>query len=593
MISPKENNFSGFKIYLRLLGYLRPYWLMFSLSIVGYIIFASSQTMLAALLKYFVDGLAVTHDEVIVMPFLGEIRPIYGVPFALLLVTLWQGLGGFLGSYYTSRVSLYLVQDLRFQLLSKILSMPNKYLDSKPSGYLIAGLTNHTGSVTSAATDSLKILLREGLTVVFLFSYLLWSNWKLTMVLAGIMPIIALISRIAAHKFRKQSGKVLQVFGKVTHFAIEILQNYRTVRSFGAESYEKDRFYEASQESTKRQLKLALTSSLYTPVLQIVIYSAMAFLMFLVLLLRNDASIGELVAYITAAGLIPKPMRQISTISATMQNGLVAAKGIFEMMDEESECDNGTIEKDFVEGKITIDNLSFAYSENEPVLKNISFTVKPGQMVALVGRSGSGKTTLANLISRFYVYDEGSILLDDIRIEDYRLDNLRSHISLVNQNISLFNDTVFNNIAYGKMRNKTFSEVKRAADAADATEFIEKLPDGFDTVIGESGLSLSGGQRQRLSIARALLKDAPILILDEATSALDNESERNIQSALESLMKNRTTIVIAHRLSTIEKADLIMVMQNGKIVEQGNHKELLRKNGHYANLYASGGFQEI
>jgi len=588
----EKKDFPSFKIYLRLLTYLKPHWFIFALSIIGYVIFASSQTMLAALLKYFVDGLSLAHDAVINIPLLGDVRPIYGVPVALLLITLWQGLGGFLGGYYTARVSLFLVHDLRMQVFSKLLRLPNQYFDSNSSGYVIQPLTNYTGSVTSAATDSLKILFREGLTVVFLFAYLLWSNWQLTMVLVVVMPFIALMAIFAARKFRKHTRQIMLVAGKITHIVIETIQNYRTVRSFGAEKFETKRLFAASKEATARQIKLARTEALYTPALQLVVYSAMGLLMFLVLLLRGDASVGDLVAYITAAGLIPKPMRQLSTISASMQKGLVAAQGIFGLLDNKTEEDNGKIEKQTVKGELTIKNLSFAYPKNkELVLDNINFRVKSGQMVALVGRSGSGKTTLTSLISRFYPYDEGEILLDDIKIEDYTLTNLRSHIALVNQHVSMFDETVFNNIAYGDLQSKSLAEVKKAADAAYATEFIEKLPKGFDTVIGESGMMLSGGQRQRIAIARALLKNAPLLILDEATSALDNESEQHIQRALEELMQGRTTFVIAHRLSTIKKADLILVMDNGKIVEQGTHQELLALNKHYANLY-SAGFQE-
>jgi subfamily B ATP-binding cassette protein MsbA len=308
--------------------------------------------------------------------------------------------------------------------------------------------------------------------------------------------------------------------------------------------------------------------------------------MYLVLYLRGDASVGELVAYITAAGLLPKPIRQLSEVSATIQKGLAAADSIFEQLDETPEADSGTQERERVSGRLEVRDLSFTYPGTEkPVLDNISFTVEPGQMVALVGRSGSGKSTLAGLIPRFYHHEQGQILLDGIDVEDYSLRNLRRHIALVTQHVTLFNDTVANNIAYGDLADAPIEDIRRASESAYAAEFIEQMAQGYDTLVGENGVLLSGGQRQRLAIARALLKDAPLLILDEATSALDTESERHIQGALDEVMKGRTTLVIAHRLTTIEKADLILVMDRGQIVERGSHAELLALNGYYARLH--------
>ena len=342
-----------------------------------------------------------------------------------------------------------------------------------------------------------------------------------------------------------------------------------------------------TEDNAQRQLKLIKTNSVYTPSLQLVIYSAMAVLMFLVLLLRGDASAGELVAYITLAGLLPKPIRQISEVSSTIQKGLAAADSIFEQLDEVPEVDHGTVELERVSGRLEVCNLSFTYPGTEqPVLHDISFVAEPGQMVALVGRSGSGKSTLANLVPRFYQHEHGQILLDGVDVEHYSLRNLRSHIALVTQQVTLFNDSVANNIAYGDLAGAPLAAVQAAAVDAYADEFIVKMPQSYQTLVGENGVLLSGGQRQRLAIARALLKNAPLLILDEATSALDTESEQHIQAALDKVMHGRTTLVIAHRLSTIEKADLILVMDQGRIVERGSHLELLALGGYYHRLHS-------
>ena len=573
---------SSLKIYFRLLKYVVPYWLAFAVSIVGFMLFASSQPMLAHMLKLFLDGLqSPEHATLLGVPM------IYGVPLLIVLIALYQGIGSFLGNYYLAKVGRGVIHDLRCALFDNLLTLPNRYFDNHNSGHLISRITYNVTMVTGAATDAIKVVVREGLTVVFLFGYLLYMNWKLTLVLLSILPVIALMVGSASRKFRKQSKKIQVAMGDVTHVASETIQGYRVVRSFGGEAYEQQRFHHASADNMNKSLKMTRTQAVYTPMLQLVIYSAMAILMYLVLYLRGDASVGELVAYITAAGLLPKPIRQLSEVSATIQKGLAAADSIFEQLDEAPETDQGSEERERVSGRLEVRDLSFTYPGTEkPVLDSISFTVEPGQMVALVGRSGSGKSTLAGLIPRFYHHEQGQILLDGIDVEHYTLRNLRRHIALVTQHVTLFNDTVANNIAYGDLAGAPLEDVRRASESAYAAEFIEQMPQGYDTLVGENGVLLSGGQRQRLAIARALLKDAPLLILDEATSALDTESERHIQGALDEVMKGRTTLVIAHRLTTIEKADLILVMDRGQIVERGNHAELLALNGYYARLHA-------
>jgi subfamily B ATP-binding cassette protein MsbA len=576
------NAVSSLSLYFRLLGYVRPYVGWFTVSILGYIIFASSQPMMASVLKYFVDGLIDPAGAS-----LGGLQMMHAVPLLIVLIAAWQGVGSYLGNYFLARVSMGVVHDLRVALFNSLLTLPDRYFDMHNSGHLISRITFNVTMVTGAATDAIKVIIREGLTVVFLFAYLLWMNWRLTLVMLALLPFIALLVLNASRKFRKQAKKIQVAMGDVTHVASEAIQGHRVVRSFGGEAYEQRRFGEASSNNMNRQLRMVRTSAVYTPVLQLLIFSAMGVLFFLVLWLRGDASPGELVAYITAAGLLPKPIRQLSEVSSTIQKGVAAAESIFEQLDEPPETDTGTVSRERVSGRLEVRALTFRYPGGErPVLDGISFTIEPGQMVALVGRSGSGKSTLANLIPRFYHHKEGQILIDAADVEDYTLRNLRHHVAVVTQHVTLFNDSVANNIAYGDLAGAPRSEIERAAEAAFAREFVDQLPEGFDTLVGENGVLLSGGQRQRLAIARALLKDAPILILDEATSALDTESERHIQAALDSAMRGRTTLVIAHRLTTIERADIILVMDQGRIVERGSHAELLARNGHYARLHA-------
>lgn len=581
---------SSLKIYFRLLGYVRPYISLFLISIVGFLIFASTQPMLGYILKYFVDGLS--NPEAVLfpsVPYLRDLQLLQAVPLLIILIAAWQGLGSYLGNYFLAKVSLGLVHDLRVQLFNNLLVLPNRYFDKHNSGHLISRITFNVTMVTGAATDAIKVVIREGMTVIFLFASLLFMNWRLTLVMVAILPLIAIMVRTASKKFRKQSKKIQLAMGDVTHVASETIQGYRVVRSFGGEKYEEKRFFDASQGNTDKQLRMTRTGAIYTPLLQLVIYTAMAVLMFLVLFLRGDASAGDMVAYITLAGLLPKPIRQLSEVSSTIQKGVAGAESIFEQLDVEPEVDTGTVERDVVSGRLDVRNLSFTYPDTErQVLNDISFSVEPGQMVALVGRSGSGKSTLANLIPRFYHHDKGEILIDGVEVEQYKLLNLRKHIAQVTQHVTLFSDTVANNIAYGDLAGAPREDIEKAAKDAYAMDFIAQLPEGLDTQVGENGVLLSGGQRQRLAIARALLKNAPVLILDEATSALDTESERHIQAALDQVMKGRTTLVIAHRLSTIEKADLILVMDQGKIVERGTHDQLLAQNGYYSRLNAMG-----
>jgi len=574
---PSAEQASSLSIYLRLLDYVKPYWKIFTLSLIGFLIFASTQPMFAALMKYMVDSLNANQRDAI-----------YWIPLATVGIVIIRGVGSFLGSYFIALVSNNVVHTLRCQLFDRYTVLPSHFFDDNNSGHLISRITYNVQQVTGAATDAIKVVAREGFTVIGLFGYLFYMNWQLSLIFIFITPLIGMVVKIATKRFRSISKKIQNSMGDLTHVSSEMVVGNRVVKSFGGEPYEQNRFLSASKYSFQQSMRMVKTSAIQTPVLQLIVSAALGTLIFLSLLLMEDSSTGAFIAYITAAGMIPKPIRQLSEVNATIQKGITAAESVFEVLDEEIEKNAGNHQVKRIEGKLEFKNLCYGYKGTEKqVLNNISFNVDAGKTIALVGHSGSGKTTLANLIPRFYDHSDGEILLDGVEINDYELSNLRSHISLVTQHVTLFNDTIERNIAYGSLGSYSREQVIDAATKAHAMEFIEQLPDGLDTLIGENGLKLSGGQRQRLAIARALLKDSPLLILDEATSALDTESEKRIQAALDVAMRGRTTLVIAHRLSTIKKADMIAVMDKGEIVERGSHNSLLALNGIYTKLHGN------
>lgn len=567
---------SGIKVYKRLLGYVHPYRRWFAVSVFGFLIYAVTQPMFAAILKHIIDSLQAASREGVGL-----------LPLLFVALMFMRGLGSYLGNYFIAKVSTSVVHVLRCKIFNHYTCLPTDYYDANNSGYMMSRITHNVGEVTQAATDSVQIIIKEGLTAIGLIAYLLYMNWVLAVAFLSVTPFIAWLVRYVSRRLRALSKDIQDSVGNLTHITSELVGGHRIVRSYGGEDYEKNRFKESSQFHRRQSLKLAATSAIHGPLMQLIIGIALAGLMYLSLLLMKDATAGEFVAFITAAFLLPRPIRQLSDANSKIQKGVVAAESLFMILDEPVENDAGNYQTERCRGKIEFKDVRFSYQGSDTeALKGISFVAEPGQTIALVGASGGGKSTLINLLPRFYDYTSGEILLDGVEIKKYRLENLRRQISLVTQQVTLFNDTVANNIAYGALEGASPDKIKKAAEDAYAMNFIKKMPHGMETEIGENGVKLSGGQKQRLALARALLKDAPVLVLDEATSALDNESESYIQKALQKVLNDRTTLVVAHRLSTIENADSILVLENGRIVEQGKHDALLEKNGAYARLYA-------
>jgi subfamily B ATP-binding cassette protein MsbA len=571
---------SRFKVYLRLLTYVRPYAGMFVLSVLGFLAFAATEPAQAKLLGVMIDAVQAK-----------DFDARYYIPLMLIGLYVVRGIASYIGNYYLSKVSNSVVHDLRTSLFNHIIYLPTRFYDDNNSGHIISRVIFNTAQVTGAATDALKVIIREGLTVIALFGYIFYLNWKMSLVFIAVAPLIGVLVAKVGNKLRKLSTKLQDSAAELTQVCNEAVMGHRVVRSFSGEEYEAERFREASSDNRRRALKIVGITSISTPVQQLLVITAIAFIIFLILqpTFLTEMSISGYVIYLTAIGMVPKPLRQLSEVNGVIQKGIVAAESVFEIIDLQKEINTGQRSADGLQGKIEIRNLSFRYPESaKQALIDIDLTIQPGQTVALVGRSGSGKSTLASLIARYYRHEAGQILVDDVDIETYDLYSLREKIAVVTQSVTLFNDTITNNIAYGRQLNERGqAAVEAAAQSAYALEFIHALPAGFDTLVGENGVKLSGGQKQRIAIARALLKNAPIMILDEATSALDNESERFIQLALERAMRDRTTLVIAHRLSTIESADLIVVMDQGRIVEQGTHGELLARGGAYAKLHSN------
>ena len=603
VLPPRQRGPGGgndWQIYRRLLGYVLPQWGMFSLSLLGYVIYSLGNVLLADLMQFLLDSLddsvKVTSGIVSTIAYSlfdagarDQVQfALIAVPAAMVLIATTRACGFFMGNYCMSHVARTLIHKLRCQLFDKMLVAPSAYYDAHTQGALISKITFNVEQVTGAVTKALKTVVREGLTVIALSAYLLYLNWRLCLVFIAVIPIIAAVVTFVGRHFRRYSRRIQSSMGDVTQVSGESVRGYREIRIFGGQPQQQERFRGASQYNRAQNLKLAFVDGLSTPVIQALLALALATLVWFALspdILRGFTA-GSLVAFLTAATQLGKPIRQLSEVQSDIQRGLAAAEDIFGQLDLDEEVDTGRYEVTRARGNISVRGISFAYPGNDRlVLQDVSLEIPAGKTVALVGRSGSGKTTLVQLLARFYPLQRGDILLDGVPLGDYRLANLRAQLAMVSQHVALFHDTVYNNIAYGALANASEDAVLAAAEAAYARHFIEALPGGFQAVLGDDGGGLSGGQRQRIAIARAMLKDAPVLILDEATSALDNESEHRIQQALDRAMANRTTIVIAHRLSTVEHADSIVVMDAGRVVACGTHRALLQEGGLYAQLY--------
>ena len=565
-------------LYLRLLGYVRPYWRVFAVSLLTMAFAAATEPVLPALMKPLLDGSFVERNQT---------HP-YLVPLAIIGIFLVRGALSYLSSYTMAWVSNKIVLDLRNAMFQRLLALPTRYYDDRSSGVLISKVAFDVVGVTSAATTVLTVLVRDTLAVAGLLGWLLYLNWRLTLVTLVIAPGVAIVVKVFSKRMRRMSQEGLRAQADVTHVLQESIDCHKEVKIFGGQDYEARRFDRSNQKQRGYNMRQTMAAAATVPIVQIFASIAVAVIISIALQLSaaNELSVGGFVSFLTAMLMLLTPIKHLTEVNSPLQRGLASAESVFELLDERAEEDTGRRALPRAQGRIEYERVSFAYpGAGREALNDVSVRVEPGETIALVGQSGGGKTTLVNLLPRFYELSGGRIQIDGIDTREITLASLRANIALVSQDVALFNDTVASNIAYGRAGGASRAELESAARAAHALDFIREMPQGFDTLIGEDGVRLSGGQRQRLAIARALLKDAPILLLDEATSALDSESERHVQAALAELMRGRTTIVIAHRLSTIEHADRIVVLQRGRLVETGNHAELLARNGVYAKLY--------
>jgi ATP-binding cassette, subfamily B, bacterial MsbA len=565
-------------LYFRLLGYVKPYRLIFGVAILAMIVAAASEPLFPMLMKPMLDGSFVTKDPNIIK----------WAPLAIVVLFVVRGIAVFTNRYAMAWIGNRVVMDLRLAMFDRLVKLPTPYFDDHAGGELTSKLTFDVSQVTSAATSVITVLVKETLTVIGLLAWLLYLNWRLTLVSLIILPALGWTVRASSRRLRRSSREAQRAMGNITHIAEEVIDGQRVVKVFGGQSYETSRFAHAANRLRQISMKQSAAASASVPVVELLAAVAVAVIVFFAILQAraDQTTVGGFVSFLIAMLMLLQPLKALAGVNDGLQRGLAAAESVFELLDENAEDDRGKIELGRGKGEIRFDNVSFSYNAaTAPALANVSLSIRAGERVALVGPSGGGKTTFVSLIPRFYRVSQGRILIDGHDVQDIELASLRAQIALVSQDIVLFNDTVTANIAYGPTAKAAEAQTIKAAEAAHALDFIRQMPEGLNTLIGENGVKLSGGQRQRLAIARAILKDAPILILDEATSALDSESERYVQAALENLMRNRTTIVIAHRLSTIENSDRIVVLERGRVIEMGDHASLLAADGAYAHLH--------